>query len=119
MRSRSTEYGLNNRNLPQSRQAALRRLDPSVAHLVALDRPARLGFCQRMAKRTRPKAAKASRKPTQPTPSSITSRRADARSVLASPAAPARKELGPERLQLAPAAVDRFRRGMESLQRHQ
>lgn len=34
-------------------------------------------------------------------------------------APPGPKELGPERLQLAPAAVAQFQRGMESLQRHQ
>ena len=40
--------------------------------------------------------------------------------AVATPVAPPEpKELGPERLQLAPGAVDQFQRGMESLQRHQ
>jgi Tfp pilus assembly protein PilF len=73
-----------------------------------------------MAKRTRPKAAKASRKPFKPAKSSAAHRRPDHRGVTTTPvAAPEPKQLGPERLQLAPAAIDLFQRGMESLQRHQ
>jgi Tfp pilus assembly protein PilF len=72
-----------------------------------------------MAKRTRPKAAKAARKPVKPQKSSSSPRRGQDRvSTAAVLASPEPKELGPERLQLAPAAVDRFQRGMESLQRH-
>ena len=72
-----------------------------------------------MAKRTRPKAAKASRKPVK-SPKISPQRRPEERSTAGTAVAPQEpKELGPERLQLAPAAVDQFRRGMESLQRHQ
>jgi len=87
--------------------------------LVALLQPIRLGFLQRMAQRTRPKAAKASRKPAKSAKSSISHRRPDLRAATTPVAPAAPKELGPERLQLAPAAVDKFQRGMESLQRHQ
>ena len=72
-----------------------------------------------MVKRTRPKAAKASRKPVK-LPKITSQRRPEERPAAAAAVVPQEpKELGPERLQLAPAALDRFQRGMESLQRHQ
>ncbi len=72
-----------------------------------------------MAKRIRPKAAKASRKPVKTAKTAVSSRRLDDRATTAPAAPPERKTLGPEPLQLAPAAVVQFQRGMESLQRHQ
>ena len=73
-----------------------------------------------MVKRTRPKAAKASRKPVK-SPKPIPQRRPEQRPAEAATvvAPPEPKELGPERLQLAPGAVDQFQRGMQGLQRHQ